>query len=382
MRVAIIGLSPSIGMQFYSAGLASAVASKPGHEVWVVGSAALRSSAYHKDVRLLPECSFSGTGLSLSALNPARFYRLLRQIEALCPDVVHITTPHLWNIPIVSCLRGRYPIVLTRHDAVTHEGARGELIKGIYRRAEVNVADSVVVHSEAIARIVDSWRTDSASTSVMPLVHHCFDYDLYRQIRATDEESSSYENLVVLFGRLEKYKGVWEFIDAARLLCTSDGFQIKMVIAGTGRLSEELAKCECPGNLERRNYLIKDAETIDLFSRAGLIVLPYSEASQSALIPLAYLFRKPVLVTRVGALPEYVRDNVTGRIIESNEPAVLAQAIHDLFSDKDALVEMGRAGRAFLHELETELANSLLDCYTRVTQSRATRRNSNRHVRL
>ena len=43
---------------------------------------------------------------------------------------------------------------------------------------------------------------------------------------------------------------------------------------------------------------------------------------------------------------------------------------------------MGRAGRAFLHELETELANSLLDCYTRVTQSRATRRNSNRHVRL
>ncbi|MBN1136102.1 MAG: glycosyltransferase family 4 protein [Anaerolineae bacterium] len=370
MRVVIIGLSPSIGMQFYSAGLASALVTQPGYDVSVIGSVALRSDAYHRDVRLLPAHSFSSTGLSPSALNPAKFYSLLRQIEAVRPNVVHITTPHLWNLPLLFCLRRRYPLVLTRHDAVTHEGARGELVKGIYRRAEVNAADAVVVHSQAVARILESWKTGPAGTTVMPLVHHCFDYGLYEQIHANAEDGLSYDNLVVLFGRLEKYKGVWEFIDAARLLCTSDGLQAKMVIAGTGRLSEELAKCECPPNLEIRNYLIKDAETIELFRRAGLIVLPYSEASQSALIPLAYLFRKPVLVTRVGALPEYVRDNVTGRIIDSNEPMILAQAIHHLLSDKEALAEMGRAGRAFLHELETQLVDGLGDTYARVTQDR------------
>lgn len=370
MRVVIMGLSPSIGMQFYSAGLASALVTKTAYEVWVVGSVALRSDAYHRDVKLLPAYSFPSTGLSLPALNPARFYSLLQQIEALRPDVIHITAPHLWNLSLLFCLRGRYPMVLTRHDAVTHEGARGELLKGIYRRAEVNAADSVVVHSKAVAHILESWKTGPAGTIVMPLVHHCFDYSLYEQIHANAGKSLSYGNLVVLFGRLEKYKGVWEFINAARLLSTSDGLQVNMVIAGTGRLSEELARCECPPNLEIRNYLIKDAETIDLFRRAGLIVLPYSEASQSALIPLAYLFQKPVLVTRAGALPEYVRDNVTGRIIDSNEPSVLAQAIHDLLSDKESLAEMGRAGRAFLHGLETQLVDGLLDTYARVTQDR------------
>jgi len=116
--------------------------------------------------------------------------------------------------------------------------------------------------------------------------------------------------------------------------------------------------------------MIGDNETIDLFSRAGLIVLPYSEGSQSALIPLAYLFQKPVLVTRVGALPEYVQDGVTGQVIDSNEPAILAQAIHNLITNKTALVQMGRAGRGFLLELERQFVDNLMDTYVSVTQEK------------
>jgi glycosyltransferase involved in cell wall biosynthesis len=253
---------------------------------------------------------------------------------------------------------------------VTHPGANGELIKGIYRRAEVKAANSVVVHSEAVASILASWQIEASKIRVMPLVHYCFDYNLYQELRDNLEDSLAYEDAVLLFGRLEEYKGVWEFIDAARLLSTADTPEITMIVAGTGRLSEELGKCEKPNNLEMRNYLIKDAEVIDLLSQAGLVVLPYSEASQSALIPLAYLFHKPVLVTQVGALPEYVQDNVTGRVIDSNEPSILAATILDLLREKETLKAMGKAGRDFLDELESQLLKGLVDTYRTVAQER------------
>jgi len=368
MNVVLIGLSPSIGMQFYSAGIANALVSGSEHKVWVIGSAALRRNAFDRRVKLLPAHSFSGTGLSSSALNLPKFYRLLKQINDIGPSLVHFTGPHLWNLPIALCLQRRYSLVLTQHDAITHEGAKGERLKGLYRRATMQAVDCVVVHGEAIARVLGSWKTALPAISVMPLVHHNFDYNLYQKIRANGDGIFSYDNLAVLFGRLEEYKGVWEFLDAARVLSTFVDTRIKMVVAGTGRLSKELEKYECSPNLEIRNYLIEDDETVDLFSRTGLVVLPYSEGSQSALIPLAYLFQKPVLVTRVGALPEYVRDGVTGCVIDSNDPTVLARAIHDLISDKTALIQMGKAGKDFLLELEKQFLTKLLDTYAVVTQ--------------
>lgn len=370
MRVVLIELSPSIGMQFYTVGIANALVSEGEAEVWVIGAAALRGNAFDRRVKLLPVHLFSGTGLSSAALDPFGFRCLLKRVADLHPDVVHITGPHLWDLPIALCLRGRYPLAYTQHDATTHKGARGEWFKSLYRRAMLRAVDCVVVHSEAIARAIRSWGIALPAISVMPLVHPCFDHDLYQEIRASGDESLAYENLALLFGRLEEYKGVWEFCDAARVLATSDHPPVKMVLAGTGRLSKQLEGCEWPPNLEIRNRLIGDDETVDLFRRTGLVVLPYSEGSQSALIPLAYLFQKPVLVTRVGALPEYVRDGVTGRVLDSNDPAILAQAISDLMSDKATLTQMGKAGKGFLLELEEQFLGALLDAYATFTRGK------------
>lgn len=371
MRVVLIGLSPSVGMQFYSAGIASALASKSGYEVWVVGSAALRENAFDERVRLLPAHAFSGTGLSFPALNPLKFYGLLKQIDDLHPSLIHITGPHVWALPLALCLRRRYPLVLTLHDATTHEGAKGERVKSVYRRTMARIADRVVVHSRAVEKVLGTWGVMPPSISAMPLVHHNFDYSLYQKIRAYEDGAFLYEDLAILFGRLEEYKGVRQFLDAARVLSESGDAHIKMVVAGTGRLSEELANCKPLPNLEIRNYLIEDDETVDLFSRAGLVVLPYSEGSQSALISLAYLFQKPVLVTRVGALPEYVRDGVTGRVIDSNASPILAQAIREMISDKKTLIQMGKAGRDFLLELEDQFLSKLLDTYTAVAKEKS-----------
>ncbi len=372
MKVLLVALSPSIGMQFYTAGLAGALVNAGQHAVWVVGSAVRRSEAFDPSVTLVAGHSFSGTGLSARALNSAGFRRLLHLVDDIEPTVVHLTGPHVWNWPLALCLRKRYPVLLTQHDATTHKGARGEWLKGVYRRAVLRSVDCLVVHSAAVEESLRNGGLLPPATSRMPLVHHNFDYGAYRRIRAEGAGGQCYENMALLFGRLEEYKGVRQFVEAAHLLTEetdADALQsragIKLVVAGAGRLAGLLDGPGRPLNLEVLNHVIDDRETIALFRRAGLVVLPYSEGSQSALIPLAYLFQKPVLVTRVGALPEYVRDGVTGRVVDSNEPQVLARAIREMLGDREALMRMGQEGHRYLLELEEKFVACLLDTYER-----------------
>jgi glycosyltransferase involved in cell wall biosynthesis len=47
-------------------------------------------------------------------------------------------------------------------------------------------------------------------------------------------------------------------------------------------------------------------------AKCKVLVLPYIEASQSGLIPIAHAFGKPVVVNSVGGLPEQVIDGLNG----------------------------------------------------------------------
>ena len=53
---------------------------------------------------------------------------------------------------------------------------------------------------------------------------------------------------------------------------------------------------------------IPDKEVEQYFSASNLVALPYESATQSGIVQIAYGFRKPVIVTNVGGLPEVVED--------------------------------------------------------------------------
>ena len=115
---------------------------------------------------------------------------------------------------------------------------------------------------------------------------------------------------------------------------------MRAIIAGQGEATD-LTTGSLPANVEVRNRLIEDAEAIDLFSRCSVVVLPYLDATQSALIAAAYFFGKPVIVTRTGALPEYVVEGVTGWIIEPNRPAELAHCLATALNDPTVFSQAG-----------------------------------------
>ncbi len=80
-----------------------------------------------------------------------------------------------------------------------------------------------------------------------------------------------------------------------------------MIIAGKGQLSEEesqLIQSEC--HITSAIRFISDEEMVWLFQNAQCVVLPYIEVSQSGVLPIAYKFAKPIIVSNLQGLTENV----------------------------------------------------------------------------
>ena len=135
----------------------------------------------------------------------------------------------------------------------------------------------------------------------------------------------------LFFGAIEKYKNVGGLLKAYKLYKGAR----KLVIAGKGNLSEEEKKL-IEDDRERIlliNRFIQDGEMIALYERAWAVVLPYIEASQSGVLSMAYYFSKPVIVTDLPGLTEFVQDGKTGWIC------------HDTKSLSDCLVKAEDSAR-------------------------------------
>jgi glycosyltransferase involved in cell wall biosynthesis len=57
---------------------------------------------------------------------------------------------------------------------------------------------------------------------------------------------------------------------------------------------------------------------------------------------------RPLVATRVGGLPDVVRDGENGLLVDERDPAALAEAIVNLASEPELRHRMGDSGRALV----------------------------------
>ena len=180
------------------------------------------------------------------------------------------------------------------------------------------------------------------------------------------------DNSVLFFGRIWDYKGLKHLINAEPLISRSVP-KARIVIAGQGDDFEPYRRLMArPEKFEVHNKFITTSHRDELFQQASVVALPYVEATQSGVIPLAYSFAKPVVATRVGALADAVEDGVTGRLVPAADTVSLASAIVDLLRDPIARRKMGAAGR---RKLDAEwspqaVAQQSIEVYRRAIRDR------------
>lgn len=142
------------------------------------------------------------------------------------------------------------------------------------------------------------------------------------------QEAGSLEQngYLLFFGRIDKYKGIGNLLRVYRQVAKT---ALPLVIAGSGKLSpEELRLQQEADNVVLINRYIGDGEMKWLVANSAAVVLPYIEATQSGVIPIAYAYGKPVLVSDLPGLTQFVEDRKTGIICADD--ATWVQAIQNI----------------------------------------------------
>lgn len=260
--------------------------------------------------------------------------RLVSQIREFNPDVIHYQGTHLWFDLALPWLR-RYPLVFTVHDIRPHPGDRlsqktPQWIENFARRQ----AGELIVHSQYTRNLLLRELPRAAErTSVIP---HIQIGEAPPSSKAQEEE-----NLILFFGRIWEYKGL-EYLIRAEPLITAKVPSARFFIAGEG---EDFARYRNmmvhPDRFVVHNEYIPEDRAADYFRRASVVVLPYIEASQSGVIPMAYSAGKPVVATTVGGLPEMVENGRTGYLVPPRDSAQLAEAVTKLLLDHSLRRSMG-----------------------------------------
>jgi glycosyltransferase involved in cell wall biosynthesis len=282
---------------------------------------------------------------------------LVRRIKALNPDVVHVQHGHLWFNGFLPLLR-RYPLVLTVHDPRHHIGDKVSqktpqaVMDFGFRRAS-----RLIVHARHLKEVVASeCRIDRQSVDVVPMI------SLGGATSVDEGETTSDRQPTVLFfGRIWEYKGL-EYLIRAEPLITAEVPRARIVIAGQGEdFSRYRRLMVHPERFEVHNEYVSEERCAELFRQATVVALPYIDASQSAVIPVAYTFKKPVVATRVGGLPELVEDGRTGYLVPPRDEVALASAIVRLLRNETQCREMGLNGK---RKLDGECAPSVVAHHT------------------
>lgn len=364
MKICYLLLSPTFGMHQYTADYANRMV-QSGHDVSLVTTTHYPGHRYLPGVQVLKPLALRTTGFSPEGLRFWQARRVAGIVLAQQPDVVHITGPHLWNVLLLRALRkAGVPVIHTLHDFDPHPGSPYGSLLYLWNRAVLRNADHIFVHGQCYRqRLLDDGMAAQRITYA-PLLHLFLGGEWLENLERIGEDVA-YDPYVLFFGRLLRYKGVSDLIAAWDRLPENVRAKTRLVLAGRGDINA-LWDGPLPAGIEVRDRLIQDDDAVSLFRRCALLVLPYIGATQSALIPAAYFFRKAVIASASGALPEYVAEDETGWIVEPQRPALLAAALVAALSDVDRLAAIGENGRRWYDAQREIEAATVRQMYARL----------------
>jgi glycosyltransferase involved in cell wall biosynthesis len=165
------------------------------------------------------------------------------------------------------------------------------------------------------------------------------------------------ERRILYVGRLIERKGLSYLIEAMDLL--PSGLCVRLDIVGAGDQRPLLERLVEDKGLTERVFFrgrIPYEELVELYAGCDLFVLPAIVDSRGdteglgVVLVEAMSYKKPVIATNVGGIPDIVRHNETGILVEQRDPQALAQAIEAMLTDENRARELGRAGLDYVKE--------------------------------
>ena len=277
---------------------------------------------------------------SINSINPFSWIKTAFWLKNQKPDIV-IT--RYW-IPFIgislgsilkfSGLKKKASLIALCDNVIPHEKRIGDHFLTHYF---LNSNNRFLVMSKSVGVDISSFVKD-------PIVDY-HPHPVYDQFGDLLDKKAALQRLgldvskkyILFFGFIRKYKGLDVLLEAMPFVPEN----VELIVAGEFYDDEsEYRKQVRDLAMEQRVHFFPDfipQDQVNLyFSACDIVVQPYRTATQSGVAQIAYHFNKPMLVTRVGGLPEIVPHHKVGYVVDVNAKAI-ADAVNDFYQqDREA----------------------------------------------
>jgi glycosyltransferase involved in cell wall biosynthesis len=260
--------------------------------------------------------------------------KMLQLLKKINPGTVHFDEITGRLLIFKNFIRNR-KILVNLHDPNLHSGEKSLRIRIIrkFMFQKVNTICTFSDFSKSQFEILNHNKIPVISLRLVPY----FFYEKMVSRPFKEITKAARETVFLFFGRISPYKGIDELLMAfANLLPVYPN--LKLVIAGKGNYVYQV-----PENLKNStslviiNRFIYENEIKSLFEQADVLICPYRDATQSGVIMTARALKLKVIVSNVGALPEYVHDGENGYVYNLSDSKGLEYSIIKFIEKKKQL---------------------------------------------
>jgi glycosyltransferase involved in cell wall biosynthesis len=265
-------------------------------------------------------------GVVFANLNPVTYFQLAYALLVFRPDCIHVLNGEarpttIWLAALARLMRIR--IIMTVHDPDPHPCARFDIAMQSLGEVTKRIVSDINIHEKVHTLRVTRY---GKSLHVFPLpdIAALFPPEA-RRLRS---------RMVLFFGRIEPYKGLDNFVEAALRI----GPPTEFVIAGSGEISDAIASRMAASSSDFKvfNRYVSDEEMLDLLDQAAVVLLPYHTATQSS-IPAAAASRGAVPVGfSVGGLATQIVE-VGGIVVPAGDLGSLVEAVESVLNGQYVL---------------------------------------------
>jgi glycosyltransferase involved in cell wall biosynthesis len=285
-------------------------------------------------------------------------WRAVRQIEeCIQEDGIQLLHTHGYKADLygyVAARRSGKPIVATCHNWVG-----GTAALGIYNRLDrmaLKRFQRLAAVSDSVAqRLLDS----GVSAKKIRTIANGIDVGLFERACPLPVFDFEGNKVVGMVARLDLQKGFEYLLRAARELCAAFP-GLKVVIVGEGPDRQAIEHMVQRFGL-RSNVILagQHSDMPGIYAAMDIFVLPSLNEGLPMTILEAMAASRPVIATRVGAIPKVIKDGETGLLVDPGDVDGLRNALARLLLDSDLCRCLGSAGHDWISGNYTSEAMAL-----------------------
>ena len=312
-----------------------------------------------------------GTRYMIHTANPENWISCGKEIASWKPKAVIVQWWHPYFAPCYRVLTGilkkkGIPVLFVCHNVFPHERFPLDrlLTKMTLKQGSRYIVQSAQDQQDLLQTIPDAVFTRTPHPT-----YNMFKLRGISRAQAREELGvSEEEKMLLFFGFVREYKGLKYLLLAMQQIVEAFP-QVRLYVVGDfGKDKEDylalIRQEKLEAHVRIRDGYVPDAEVEPYFAGCDLVVLPYVSATQSGIVQIAYGFGKPVVVTRVGGLPEVVQDGETGYVVEPQQPEAIADAVNCFFRENkaaDFAVHIDREKQKYSWEVMADRITELLN---------------------